>query len=311
MENKLKIIFIGIPDMGLVCLSNLLEKNFNIAGVIPPPVDNESYFYFKNFVKDKGLNLLDFENSPNEKPLIEKIKSLNADIGVCCSYNLKLNKEFLSSTRLGFINCHPSLLPMYRGAMPYFHIINNGEKESGITLHFMDENFDTGDIIYQEKFNLIPDETMGILFNRTTYMLSDALIKILKKIENNEEIKRFPQNKEIKVIKAPKVPSNFKFNRSKNIIKTDRLIKASNPFFNVYAVFRQTSFKIIKAHIIEKEDIKQEDFGRIIQADENNLIIALKGGKLSLDVFQVGTWGVFTPKDFYYTFSPRNDEYIT
>lgn len=309
MENKLKIIFVGVPDMGLICLSNLLKNNFNIVGVVPPDKSNDAYFYFKNFVKERKLNFLDFSDSPNEKSYIEKIKNLNADIGVVCSYNIKLSKEFLDTTRLGYINCHPSLLPLYRGAMPYFHIINNAEKFSGITLHFMDENFDTGDIIYQQSFELIPNETMGILFNRTTYMLSDALIKTLKELQENSQIKRIPQTKNIDAPKAPKVASDFKINWVDDIEKIERLIRAANPFFAVYTTFRQTSFKIIKAHIVEK--CESEDFGRIFQADEKNLIISANGGKLALDVFQVGTWGIFTPEDFYNTFSPKTNEFLT
>ena len=90
MDSKIKIIFVGIPDMAMVCLQELLEKKFNIVGVIPPKKTHETYSYFKSYVLEKGLNLIDFNNSPNEKECIEKIKNLNADIGVVCSYNSKL-----------------------------------------------------------------------------------------------------------------------------------------------------------------------------------------------------------------------------
>jgi len=308
MKDKLKIVFVGIPDMGLVCLSNLLEKNFDIVAVVPPSKDNDAYFCFKTFVESKKLNLLDFIDSPNEKNYIEKIKNLNADIGVCCSYNTKLSKEFLNTTRLGYINCHPSLLPQYRGAMPYFHIINNGEQFSGITLHFMDETFDTGDIIYQEKFELQNRETMGILFNRTTYMLSSALIKVLSDLQEGREIKRYPQKSVDKIIKAPKIDGNFRLDFSQNVESIDRLIRACNPFFGVYTTFRGVNFKILKAHVFEKNSFC--DFGRITKANNENLIVQCKGGSLSLDVFQVGTWGLFLPDDFYNTFTPLESEFL-
>ncbi len=308
-KEKLKIIFIGVPDMALICLSNLLIKKFNIIGVVPPEKSNDAYFPFKNFVESKNLNFLEFVESPNEKNYIKKIKDLNADIGVCCSYNIKLSKEFLSSTRLGFINCHPSLLPQYRGAMPYFHIINNGEKTSGITLHFMDEKFDTGDIIYQEKFEILDYETMGILFNRTTYMLNDALIETLEKIERGEEIKRFPQRKIQNPIKAPKVDGNFRVNWSDDVENIEKLIRAANPFFSVWTTFRSTSLKILKAHIYKFNDEKC-NYGKIYKADEDNFIIRAKNGLLALDVFQIGTWGVFETKDFYKTFSAQCDEFL-
>ena len=58
MKSKLKIVFVGIPDMAIVCLSNLLEQNFDIAAVVPPEKSNDAYFLFKNFVKRKNINLL-------------------------------------------------------------------------------------------------------------------------------------------------------------------------------------------------------------------------------------------------------------
>ena len=210
MNKKLKIVFVGIPDMALVCLANLAQKKFDIVGVVPPESTHNAYYFFKDFVAQYNLNFIPVDKTSKEKQCVDKIKYLNADIGVVFSYNKRLSKEFLSTTKMGYINCHPSLLPYYRGAAPYFHIVNNGEKYSGITLHFMDETFDTGDIIYQQKFELTPFETMGSIFNRTTYMLSDALIQVLGDIQDGKEIKRIAQPKEEKFIEAPKVDGNFR-----------------------------------------------------------------------------------------------------
>ena len=309
MDNKLKIVFVGIPDMALVCLSNLMQKKFNIVGVVPPQKTHEAFNFFKNFVSQYGLEFIEFEKSQNEKECIEKIKSLNADIGVVCSYNKLFSKEFLSTTKMGYINCHPSLLPYYRGAAPYFHVIKNGEEYSGITLHFMDEKFDTGDIVHQERFKLMPFETMGSIFNRTTYMLSDALIEVLGKMEKNIEIKRYPQPKDKEFIDAPKVDGNFRIRwKTADVYELERLIRACNPFYNVFTTFRGVNLSISKASIVEKNHNLQ--FGQIAYADEKVLLIAAKKGYLSLEVFQVGTWGVQTPFEFYNTFTPKTDEFL-
>ena len=306
--DKLKIIFVGTPDMAIICLDNLLKNNFDIVGVVPPLKDNISYRAFKNFSLDKKLNFLEFENSPNEEKFIEKIKSINADIGVVCSYNIKLSSDFLKTTKQGFINCHPSLLPDYRGGMPYFHIIKNNEKKSGITLHFMDENFDTGDIIYQESFEISPFETMGTLFNKTNFMISDALCKTLKNIENNEKIERISQNKTTKFKKAPIVNGYFKINWNSTIDDIDALIRACNPFYTVYCYFRGAEMKIIKAHKIFKNHNHQ--YGEIIKTSKKEILIAAPLGYISLDVVQVGTWGVFVAEDFCSIFKPLVGEIL-
>ena len=262
MEKKLKIIFVGIPDMALVCLANLVQKKFNIVGVVPPERTHNAYEYFEEYVKQYNLNFIPVDKTPNDKKVIKKIKALKADIGVVCSYNQRLSKEFLSSTKMGYINCHPSLLPYYRGAAPYFHIVNNGEKFSGVTLHFMDETFDTGDIIYQERFDVTPFETMGSIFNRTTYMLSDGLIEVLGKIEKGKEVKRIPQPKDKKFIEAPKVDGNFRLRwNTYSVFELERLIRACNPFYNAFSFFRGVNLKVIKAKAIEKKH--KLNFGQI------------------------------------------------
>ena len=307
-KKKLKIIFVGMPDMALVCLANLLKEKFNIVGVVPPSKNHETYNYFEQFVKYHNLNLIEFDKSCNEETCIQKIKDLKADIGVVCSYNYKLSKDFLETTKMGYINSHPSKLPYYRGASPYFHIVNNGEKASGITLHFMDETFDTGDIVYQNEFELMPCETMGTIFNRTNYMISDALIEILNKLENGETLKRVSQDKEKPYIDAPKVDGNFRVHWNLDVEKIERLIRATNPFYNAFSSFRGVNLKVIKVSTIKKDH--NLEYGKIALANEDEILISAKNGYVSLEVFQIGTWGVLTPREFYYMFSPKIGEVL-
>ena len=308
MDKKLKIVFVGMPDMALICLSNLIEANFNIVGVVPPKKNHETYPYFKQFVELRGLNFLDFDGSCNDKDCIEKISALNADIGVVCSYNYKLSADFLNTTKMGYINSHPSLLPKYRGPAPYFHIINNNEKKSGITLHFMDESFDTGDIIYQKEFEILPNETMGTLFNRTNYMISDGLIEVLSTLEKGEKLKTTPQDKDGYYVDAPKVDGNFRIRWSKTPKEIDCLIRASNPFYSAFSFFRGINLKIIKTNVLNKEHNLK--FGTIALANENEILISAKGGFISLEIMQLGSYGLMTPSDFYSIFNPKVGEVL-
>lgn len=308
MDKKLKIIFVGTPDMAFVCLSNLLEKKFDISAVVPPHKNHPTYYGFVEYCRSKNLNIIDFEKTPNEQNCINKIKELNADIGVVCSYSFKLSGDFLSTTDLGYINCHPSALPYYRGAMPYFHIIKNGEKQSGITLHFMDNDFDTGDIVYQEIFDVLPWENMGTLFNRTNFMISDALIKVLSNYEKGIDFKRTPQPNDKCYIEAPKVDGNFKIRWNKKPDEISCLIRACNPFYSAITTYRNTQAKILKAHPINvNHNLK---FGQIAKCDEEKLYVACQNGYLAIDTIQLSTWGIFNPMEFYYTFTPREDEFF-
>ena len=180
-----RILFIGMPDMALVCLHKLNEKGINIIGVVPPPKEDPTYSLMVNNAKSMGYELVEYEKNLNEKEFLNKIRNLNADLGVVASYNKKFPKELLRLPKDGFINLHPSKLPDYRGANPYSHVIINGEEESAITLHFMDEEFDTGDIISQYRFSLDLNETMGTLFYRTNEMCASVLYEALDYYESH------------------------------------------------------------------------------------------------------------------------------
>ncbi|MBR1616745.1 methionyl-tRNA formyltransferase [bacterium] len=307
-NKKLRIIFAGIPDMAYICLNNLLNKKFDIVGVIPPRKTQVTSLAFKKFAKYKGMNLIEFQETPNEPACIEKIKALNADIGVVCAYDIKFTKEFLNTTKMGYLNCHPSLLPDYRGAMPYFHIIKNGETKSGVTIHYMDENFDTGDIICQKEFEILPWETMGTLFNRTNHMLSDTLAEVLWKIQAGLRVDRIPQDRTKPYKKAPKVEGNFRINWNKNVSEISNLIRACNPFYGAVTYFRNTNVKILRASAIEC--LHESNCGQIADCNEERLFVAAKDGIISVEVLQVGTWGIFSPKEFYHTFTPTRQEYF-
>ena len=110
-----------------------VEKNKIVKGV----------YIFKKEIRDNE-NIITFDKSMQEESFLRKVKSVQPDLAVVCSFNKKLPKELLRIPKDGVVNLHPSKLPDYRGGNPYSHVIINGEKESAITLHYMDENFDTG-----------------------------------------------------------------------------------------------------------------------------------------------------------------------
>jgi methionyl-tRNA formyltransferase len=124
-NSKLRILFIGMPDLALVCLQELVANDKHIVGIVPPPKTDPSYRTLIQAAQAYKIPCIEFENNLNEPAFLEKIKKLNPDIGIVASYNTLFPKEFYEIPKMGTINCHPSLLPDYRGANPYFHVINN------------------------------------------------------------------------------------------------------------------------------------------------------------------------------------------
>lgn len=294
-----------MADMATLCLDSIVKNSFEVAAVIPPPNFNPTAKNFISFAKSSNLEVFDYDKSPNTQDMIEKIAAKNADIGIICSFNYKLSKDFLNTTKMGYINCHPSLLPMYRGANPYFHIINNGEKTSGVTLHFADENFDTGEIITQKGFLVSEKETIGTLFNRTNFMISDMLLNVLNIYNDTGKINSKPQP-EGEYVRAPKIQNDIKIDLNNGVVAAERLIRAANPFYNAFLNFRGAPVRILYSdYKLQNHNIEQ---GIATKAQRDCLEISAKDGFIYPKCLQCGSWGIFDIENFIKVFRVSTGE---
>lgn len=299
-----RVLFVGIPDMAYVCLDGLKLSGVNIVGVLGPKRSHQTYYNFKRFVESKNLNFIEYEDL-DDPVLIHRIKELNPDIAVVCSFNYKVPKVLLESVKDGFINVHPSLLPKYRGANPYSAAIINNEAESGVTLHFMDEGFDTGDIISQVKLPLSKKETMGTLFNRTNLLAFNMLLETLKKYETSElpRIKQ-PQSDD-KNCKAFKEDASF-IDYSKSAAEIECFIRGLNPFINATTNFRQNIVKVYSADVLNEDS--NEPSGTIVKMQDDKFYISTKKGLIAPTSLQFGSFFIGTSKDFIEILSPKLGE---
>ena len=122
---------------------------------------------------------------------------------------------------------------------------------------FADENFDTGEIIAQETFSLMEKETMGMLFSRTNFMVAELLAQVLIKYKLNGEIPSRPQDQG-DFIKAPNIKGDFYINWNDSILKIERLIRASNPFYNALTNFRGGYIRLIAGNYKKEKHNKSK-----------------------------------------------------
>lgn len=306
---KKRILFIGMPDMALVCLSKLAAKGINIVGVVPPAKDDPTNKLMVDTAQTLGFDIIDYNISLSDKGFLQRIKNLNADLGVVASFNKKLPKELLQLTKDGFINLHPSKLPDYRGANPYSHVIINGEEESAITLHFMDENFDTGDIISQYRFNLDLNETMGTLFYRTNQMCASMLYEALDYYETHD-FPRKPQPKDGEYKKAEALSfekKNIFIDWNKSAEEIERFIRGLNPYIGAITCYNGTILRINSAYVIEKN----HNFtpGTICDT-KNSLKVACGEDILEIDSIQYGAFFISSGRDFVERLNPKKGEIL-
>lgn len=282
--------------MAYICLDGLIAAGINIVGAFGAKKDHNTYESFKYFANSRNINFIEYDSLKSEE-LISKIKELKPDIAVVCSFNYKIPKVLLNAVPGGFINIHPSLLPKYRGGNPYSPVIMNDEKITGVTIHFMEEAFDTGDVISQIQIPITPKETMGTLFNRLNLLGLEMLLAALKNFEQGElpRIKQplgeFPVGK---LLSDDELFINF----NKSAQEIERFIRALNPFFNSSTFFRKTFVKIFSAEVADFEITSQNPHGTIEKIQDGKFFIKTSNGLIAPKVLQFGSFFVSDSSDF-------------
>ena len=127
-----------------------------------------------NFAKKYNINYLKYENI-NSKEFIEKVSKYKCDLFVSMSFNQIFKSEIINLPKYKIINCHAGKLPFYRGRNILNWVLINDEKEFGITVHYVDEGIDTGDIILQRSYQILDKDNYKTLLERAYKGCADTL----------------------------------------------------------------------------------------------------------------------------------------
>lgn len=190
----LKVVFMGTPEFSVPTLEMLIE-NTDVVGVVTQE-DKEvgrKKVLTPSPVKECALkhNIKVF--TPHKiREEYEDILNLSPDIIITCAYGQIIPKVILDFPFYGCINIHGSILPDYRGASPIQSAIMNGDTETGITIMYMDEQMDTGNIINMDKVEIDDKDTYGTLSDKLSIVGRDLLLKTLPRIikDDNWNIKQ-------------------------------------------------------------------------------------------------------------------------
>ncbi|MFW6019763.1 MAG: methionyl-tRNA formyltransferase [Bacteroidales bacterium] len=190
MAKRDRIVFYGTPEFAVASLKALYDEGFNIVGVVTAPDKPAGRgkklrpSAIKEFALRKQLPVFQPENLKSEA-FYKELKTLRPDIQFVVAFRM-LPKQVWSLPPKGTVNLHASLLPAYRGAAPINHAIINGEKETGLTTFFINEAIDTGQIIFQTKTQIHPEDNAGMLHDRMMLQGSELITKTAKAIESGK-----------------------------------------------------------------------------------------------------------------------------
>lgn len=184
----LRIVFMGSPEFAVPTLEQIHFSNHSIVGVItgedkrrsrgnqtsPTPVKQKAV--------SLGLPVYSFESMKN--PELEMILTeLHPDLIVIVAFKI-LPSSIIAIPKFGAVNIHASLLPKYRGAAPIHHAVLNGDKETGISIFFLNNGIDTGSILLQKKVPIFDNETTGEVYQKLMKLGSIAILEALNTIES-------------------------------------------------------------------------------------------------------------------------------
>lgn len=153
ISKKLNIVFWGEDAFSNIILNSLIEAGHHVKLVVTPFYENVIYKRLEVTCNKYGIQHIR-PRKINSQEVCDAVMEANPDLCVISHFERLIKEPLLSIPKMGFINLHPSLLPNYRGMAPQHWPIINGEKEAGITVHYVDEGTDTGDIIVQRRFPL-------------------------------------------------------------------------------------------------------------------------------------------------------------
>ncbi len=270
-----KIVFMGTPDFSVPVLSMLHEEGFDIIAVVtqpdrpvgrkrvltPPPVKKEA----------KRLNLPVFqpEKLRTSEELAELIQ-MKPDLIVTAAYGQILPKDLLDAPRLGCINVHASLLPKYRGGAPIHQAVIDGESETGVTIMYMVEKLDAGDIISQIKVPITDNDNTGILFEKLSVAGTELLKETLPSIIDGTN-ERIPQDEKFVSFAGNITREQERIDWSKGGTAIFNQIRGLYPWPGAYSVFQEENVKIWTA---DKSDFSTDAApGTIIKLLKDRLVI--------------------------------------
>jgi methionyl-tRNA formyltransferase len=288
----MRIVFIGTGEIGVPALRALQNTNeHKLVGVVtqpdkpvgrdqkltPPPI--------KAALAGEKMSILQPARI-KDRQAIDEIRALQPDLIVVMAYGQILPRDLLEIPRVACLNLHASLLPRWRGAAPIQAAIAADDRETGITVMYMDEGLDTGDILLKHKIDILPEETGGSLHDRLGEVAPEALLESLRLLGTGQA-PRVPQDKALATT-APKLNrEDGRIDWAEPADVIERKIRAFNPWPGAFTTITAKSdnsrnLKIFGASIV---DLSGEP-GTILRS-ENEIVIAAGKGALSLNEVQL------------------------
>lgn len=252
----MKIVFMGTPDFAVESLKALVESgSCEVVAVITAPDKPSgrglvmSETPVKKYAISKGIPVIQPEKLKNHQ-FLEELRSYQADLQIVVAFRM-LPEVVWNMPRLGTFNLHGSLLPQYRGAAPINWAVINGETETGVTTFFLQQEIDTGNVIFAEKTPILIDDNAGTIHDKLMMIGASLVVKTVESIKSGN-YPQIPQDMSLELKSAPKIfKETCQINWNLTAEKIHNFVRGLSPYPASWTILNDKTCKIYKTEIGE------------------------------------------------------------
>lgn len=278
---KIKVVFMGTPTFAVPILEKLIE-NYHVILVVSQPdkeKDRKGHLLETPIKKLALANNIEVYQPAKIKEEYQYIIDKQPDIIITCAYGQIIPEALLNYPKYGCINVHGSLLPKLRGGAPIHHAIINGEKETGITIMYMDKAMDSGDIISQKVLPILPEDNLDTLYEKMSLLGANLLQETLPDIiagKNN----RIKQDEKLVTFGYNITKEEEKINFNNSSLEIHNQIRGLSSIPGAYCYLDEKRLKIYASTLTN--DKSKDTPGTISKIDKTGIYLSTKDNLLKI-----------------------------
>ena len=286
----MRIVFVGAVQFSDHCLKQVIAGSGDVVGVITLQAEdarfNSDYANLSGTAAASGIPVF-FTKNINDQATVNLIRSLEPEVIFVFGWSQMIGEQLLELPELGCIGSHPALLPENRGRHPLIWALVDGMKQSGLTFFYMDEGADSGDILWQDQFEITIADTASSLYRKMEYLSSEAIAEFLPQLIRGDA-PRTPQDASRATYRRKRGQKDGEINWASSSMQTYNLIRAlSSPYIGAHTLVRGVEMKIWRADIPENRRGGGATPGTVFSVSETCLRVSTGDGELSITGFDL------------------------
>jgi len=301
----MRIALVGQAAFGAEVLKGLVKQGQEVVGVFCPPDRGGKADPLKEAAQAAGVPVFQPAHLKDQEAY-EQMAALNADLGVLAFVTDIVPARVFNAPRLGSICYHPSILPRYRGASAINWAVINGEPKTGLTIFWVDEGIDTGDLLLQKEVEVGPQETTGsVYFDKLYPMGVEACLEAVALVAAGKA-PRLPQDHSKATYDPPCDEKVSTLNWTKPGRQVFNFIRGCDPQPGATTTFKGEKVKFYNAAFLEESPTAAP--GTILEVTDKGIKVAASGAAILITRFRTKDLGKVKAPEFIEAKKPQKGE---